>query len=290
MEDKDRADWLEKRRYGVGASEVASLLNLNPYKSVQDVWADKVIGADPLRDSEAMYWGRVLEDPIAQRYEQISGDTVIDPGRTSTQVHRDTSRLFATLDRILDRSGSMGALEIKNTGSSQADKWGTSDAPIYYRIQLQVQMEVFDFDWGVLAALVGGTKLVTPEFSRDIELGQMVVERVEWFWKFVQAGEPPPPQDNAIDVEVAKKLNADTGARISLDDMQRKTYHEWVAVKDQISTLTKAEKNLKTELKSYMGDATFADAGDGYCLKWQTQKRVVRPSTSYPRMFKRVKA
>lgn len=41
MTDDDRAEWLEWRRNGIGATDVAGILGVSPWASPWSVWADK---------------------------------------------------------------------------------------------------------------------------------------------------------------------------------------------------------------------------------------------------------
>ena len=42
MTNEQRAAWLEGRRRGIGGSDVAAVLGLNPWKTPLDVWNDKL--------------------------------------------------------------------------------------------------------------------------------------------------------------------------------------------------------------------------------------------------------
>ena len=42
MTNEQRAAWLEGRRTGIGGSDVAAVLSLNPWKPPLDVWNDKL--------------------------------------------------------------------------------------------------------------------------------------------------------------------------------------------------------------------------------------------------------
>src|SRR5262245_52949583 len=65
--DIDRAAWLEARRKGIGASEIAAVLGISPWESPFSLYWRKVNGWDYEPSSE-MEWGTRLEPVIAEKY------------------------------------------------------------------------------------------------------------------------------------------------------------------------------------------------------------------------------
>lgn len=74
-----RAEWLAQRRTGIGGSDVASILGLSPWRTPYQVWEDKTGRGEDQDDTPALYWGRLLEDPIRQAYADSTGLTVTKP-------------------------------------------------------------------------------------------------------------------------------------------------------------------------------------------------------------------
>ena len=66
--------WLEKRKNGVGGSDVAAILGLSSWTSEVELWLDKRGEADEVgeidkRDnSEVLEWGTILEPVIRKKY------------------------------------------------------------------------------------------------------------------------------------------------------------------------------------------------------------------------------
>ena len=73
MTNEQRAAWLEGRRTGIGGSDVAAVLGLNPWKTPLDVWNDKLGLSEDKGMSEPAYWGTVLEDTVAREFQQRTG-------------------------------------------------------------------------------------------------------------------------------------------------------------------------------------------------------------------------
>ena len=64
--DLARDDWLEVRRTGIGSSDAATAVGLNPYQSQLELWmhktgkADLLPAVDPNDDTSPMFWGTLL--------------------------------------------------------------------------------------------------------------------------------------------------------------------------------------------------------------------------------------
>lgn len=48
-------EWLEERKKGIGGSDAATILGLNPYKSNIDLWAEKTGKKEPPNISDKPY-------------------------------------------------------------------------------------------------------------------------------------------------------------------------------------------------------------------------------------------
>ena len=64
---KDKQQWLEGRRRGIGGSDVAAVLQLSPWRTPLDVWNDK-LGLSPEHEmTSSLYWGTTLEQVVAEQ-------------------------------------------------------------------------------------------------------------------------------------------------------------------------------------------------------------------------------
>ena len=54
--DMTREAWLDRRRAGIGGSDVAALLGLSRWKTPLDVFLDKTGRSEPIPDNEPMLW------------------------------------------------------------------------------------------------------------------------------------------------------------------------------------------------------------------------------------------
>ncbi len=66
-----REAWLAVRKDGIGSSDAAAAVGLNPYKSQLELWLEKtgrdagLPKSDPHDEESATYWGNILEPIVA---------------------------------------------------------------------------------------------------------------------------------------------------------------------------------------------------------------------------------
>lgn len=199
-------DWLRYRTRGIGASEVGTILGLNPYKCSAQLFYEKV-GEMSTNNVEniAMFLGKEQEDFIADLWQYWDPS---DPGegkmianyREGAKVRRcqrvnayvnnpDYPWLFVSLDRKINRfDGEMeGALELKTIAGYEADKWEGGIPPAYV-VQVQTQLLVCEFKFGELAVLKDGRDFQVYPFEYNPGICETIIERTREFWTRVEAG------------------------------------------------------------------------------------------------------
>ena len=88
----DRKAWLEARKQGLGGSDVATIAGLSKWKSQVQVFLEKTQAIEQEDvQSEAAYFGNVLEEVVAQEFAK----------RTGLKVQRRNA-IFATSSVSLD--------------------------------------------------------------------------------------------------------------------------------------------------------------------------------------------
>lgn len=77
-----REDWLEVRKNGIGGSDAAAAVGLNPYKSCLELWLEKtnrdanLPKPDPDDTTEPVFWGHVLEPIVAASYTKQTSNQI----------------------------------------------------------------------------------------------------------------------------------------------------------------------------------------------------------------------
>lgn len=187
-----REDFLASRKTGIGGSDVATILGVNPWQTALELYLEKRSEIEPKPDTEHTRAGRALESVIAHMYAERTGRRL----RRCNQMQRHPKHewLFAHVDREV--VGSRVIVEIKNVNPHMQRYWGAeaSDAaPDYVIPQPHTYMLIRDYPCADVAAFFGGSHLRVYTIERDREWDEMIVEATHTFWyDNVMAGVPPP--------------------------------------------------------------------------------------------------
>lgn len=172
-------EWLEDRRKGIGGSDVSTILGLNKYKSVYQLWLEKTGQVEVTSaQSEAAYWGNTLEEVVAEEFSKRTGKKV--RRRNRVFEHSKYPFLRANIDR--DIVGENAVLECKTANQHLANEWDEDEIPIQYICQVQHYMNVLNLDYVYFAVLIGGQKFIWKKMERDQELIDMITEKLVAFW------------------------------------------------------------------------------------------------------------
>jgi putative phage-type endonuclease len=125
--DLSRTEWLEVRKSGIGGSDAAAAIGLNPYMSPLELWLIKrgldanLPGPNPDDTNEPVYWGTLLEPIVAASYTKQTGNRV----RRINAVLRHPSIPFmlANIDREVIGVPGVQILECKTAGEFGARLW-----------------------------------------------------------------------------------------------------------------------------------------------------------------------
>jgi putative phage-type endonuclease len=201
--DMSQEDWLKYRKRGIGASEVGTVMGLNPYKSSIELFYEK-IGEELGYTVEniAMFMGKEQEPFMAKLWQFWDGDqeSVIRNWRSNTIVRRcqrvnayvNNPRfpwLFVSLDRKINHieGKGEGALELKTIEAWEAEKW-ENEIPPSYAVQVQTQILVCEFLWGELFTMKNGRHLECLPFDVHNELQDKILTLTKEFWDKVEKG------------------------------------------------------------------------------------------------------
>src|SRR5690606_3541619 len=98
--DLNRDEWLHARAKGIGGSDASVILGLNKWKTPFELWLEKTGQVIPeSSQSEAAYWGTVMEDIVAKEFETRTGKKV--RRRNATFQHPKYPFLIANVDRLV---------------------------------------------------------------------------------------------------------------------------------------------------------------------------------------------
>lgn len=185
------------RRTGISASDVASIVGVNPWRGPMDVYLDKMGLTEEQQETPAMAAGNRLEPVIADWYADDRGIPRDALRETGTVCHQSETWMLATPDRIVSHGGEKWGLECKTAGINQRHAWGDGpdDVPDYYRTQVAWCMAVTGLRRWDLAVLIGGQDFRVYTLTRDLELETALIERCRAFWLDHVAKQEPPELD-----------------------------------------------------------------------------------------------
>lgn len=194
-------DWLAYRRTGLGASDISTLMGLNPYKSSIELFYEK-IGIKSVYNMEniAMFMGKEQEAFVADLWQYWAGseESMIANYRAGKIVRKcqrvnyyvrnpKFPALYVSLDRKINKHEGKeeGSLEIKTISGYESEKW-VSGIPPAHIIQLQTQLMVCEFDYGELATLTDGRRFQVYPFEKLKSIFKTIAESVADFWLRVE--------------------------------------------------------------------------------------------------------
>lgn len=275
----ERAEWLNWRRGGIGASDVAGILNLSPWASPFSVWASKVDDTDDTHDTDAMEFGRRAEIMVAPWFADRTGLTVV--GEQTRCAHRDDPWKMCTVDGfVLDSPNSqmadaLGVLEIKTTSAS-ADEWA-NEIPVNYRCQATWAMHVTDQPhcwFAVLHLAFGRPRFEVYQFDRDPDEETFVVDACTRFWHdHVLTGEPPAVDGHQATTDAIKAHWPTADGSLQADALTRRMVDRVRAHKATAKLIEANIAEAENELRAALGDReALVDAAGDVLASWKPQQ------------------
>ncbi|KKI37493.1 endonuclease [Burkholderia vietnamiensis] len=273
----DRDDWLTVRKSGIGGSDAAAAVGLNPYKSQLELWLEKtgrdadLEKPDPKDTTHPVYWGTLLEPIVAAAYTQQTGNRV----RKVNAVLRHPTMPFmlANLDREIVGCSDVQILECKTAGINGARLW-KDGVPEYVTLQVQHQLAVTGKQAAHVAVLVCGQQLDVHRIDRDDELIARLVELEARFWQFVETDTPPPADgSDSADRALRSLFPRDAGSTVDFSDDSNlsATFADLISARAEIETREQVESQLKQRIQQAMGDASRAIFETGE-VSWKRSK------------------
>lgn len=282
---KNRAEWLEARTQGIGASEVATVVGLNPWETPYQLWRRKMGIDAPQDENFAMKAGHYLEDAVARFFADESGREVIRNSANDFMfVRTDKPFIRVSPDRTFWLPGmpknddNKGILECKTTQK----KIDPDDLPKHWFCQVQMNLGVAGYEHGSLAWLTAGCDFGYRDIDFDPDFYGWLCEEVERFWVDNILGKKEPDAVSAADV-VAKYATHTEGKTVEVSDTVFEAYASLCELKRDMGELENRKEDLESTLKMAFGDAESITYGGDTLATWKAPK----PSKSFDKdLFK----
>ncbi|AOK39888.1 YqaJ viral recombinase family protein [Burkholderia vietnamiensis] len=258
-----RDEWLEVRKNGIGGSDAAAAVGLNPYMSALELWLIKT-GRDanlPKPDADDMtepvYWGTLLEPIVAASYTTQTGNRV---RRVNAVLQHPTIPfMLANIDREVVGNREVQLLECKTAGEFGARLW-RDGVPEYVQLQVQHQLAVTGKQAADVAVLLCGQKLEVHRVVRDDALIARLIELEAAFWRYVETDTPPPADGSESADRALRCLYPGAGGTVDFtgDRNLSAAFADLVAVRAEINARQQVEAKLKQSIQQAMGEADRA--------------------------------
>lgn len=269
--DTDRAEWLQRRRAGIGGSDVAGILGLSPWASPWSIWADKVglIELDT-ESTPAQEFGTRAEPMLKLWFEDETGLIVRGTQAEYTDPQRPWMRV--TLDGEAWPPGwseepdarMLGVVEYKAT-SEPPSAWADGP-PVHYQCQASWAMAITGARrvwFGVLHIAFGRPAFRVYLFERDDEDITTIVEACDRFWHdHVLTGIPPAADGTRATTDaIAAVYTAPTEDTVETDD----DLAAWIDLLHDAERVIEANSQVvdeaKNRIRAALGDATVLTRG-----------------------------
>jgi putative phage-type endonuclease len=204
----DYQSWLEYRNKGIGGSDISIICGINKFKSCMKLWMEKT-GLIPLEptDSEAAYWGTVLEPIVKKEFTNRTGLKIRE--KKAIIQHPQYEFMLANVDGLVKDKDGICIFEAKIATAFKADHW-KHGVPPEYQLQVQHYMSVTGYKKAYVAVLIGGNTFVYYEVKRDEGIIQPMIKIEQNFWYHVQNRIPLEIDGSDASVEYLNELFRDS--------------------------------------------------------------------------------
>lgn len=272
-----RDEWLEVRKHGIGSSDAAAAVGLNPYKSQLQLWMEKtgrdadLPQPDPDDTTSPVYWGTLLEPIVAASYTKQTGRRVRKVN--AVLQHPERPWMLANIDREVIGAGDVQILECKTAGEFGARLW-KDGVPEYVQLQVQHQLAVTGKHAADVAVLICGQQLQVHRIQRDDDLIAKLMMLQERFWHYVTS-DTPPPVDGSDSAATALQClyPRDNGDRLdfSQDSQMSALFTDLQDARFQLDKYKKLEEQYKQKIQQAMGNVSHATFETG-SVSWKRSK------------------
>lgn len=272
----NREQWLSVRQQGIGSSDAAAAIGLNPYQSQLALWLEKTGRAtqaqpDPDDDTSPMYWGTVLEPIVAQHYSKRTGNKV---RRVNAVLqYPNESFMLANLDREIVGNADVQVLECKTAGIHGAKLWADG-VPEYVQVQVMHQLAVTGKRAADVAVLIAGQELRVYRIERDEQMIANLIELKRQFWHYVET-DTAPPADGSDSAETSLRclFPHDNGESVdfSHDADLNHVFEDLLAIRQTLKANEAQESLLRQRIEQEMGNASKAQFQSG-TVTWKRSK------------------
>lgn len=253
------------RTSGLGASELAAIGGLSPWRTPLDIWLSKIEGTQQEATTASQQLGLDIEGFLVHGIPGAKRNSV-----TKSHPEWPVVRLFATPDGWADRGATL--IEAKSVTSRFAD-WADGAIPEYYRVQAAGQLACYPQARKVtFSVLMGGRHEVRHQERGVLDEEEVVEHAMRWWANYIVREVVPPPVNDEDRWTIARRNAADHRmTRLASADEEAAAL-DLLVLRERIRALKAEEEATRLRLGELATD--YDIAGSTWKATWS--KRVER--------------
>lgn len=209
-------EWIEWRKKGIGASEVAPLMGILRYSTPYSVWAEKVGLSTGFAGNFATQRGTEMESKARTLYELIEMEDL----PPALAVHPKWDFCRVSLDGYSKELSRI--LEIKVPGKEAHSIAMSGQVPEWYIPQVQYQLAVTGANELHYFSLGPDDTHAIVKVAPDLELQASIILKVQDFWEnFVLTKTSPPLTDEDDKIVIEGEVAEICGELLRKDEMKK---------------------------------------------------------------------
>lgn len=263
-------EWMYYRNNGITGSRIAAIMGVSPFDTPLSVYLEMTGQSQPKEQTDAMYFGSVLEDFIGWEFTNRTG-LEIEKINAILQ-HPIYDKFLANIDFGVNAE-EQALLECKNVGEYMHKDW-KEGAPKYYYMQGQWYLGVTGLKTVYFAALCGGNKFIIHKYNRDEKLIETMYEKANDFW-YCHIEPQIPPEAIEGDSATLKTLypQHEDGKTIELEDSEVSLVGNLFNTKVALEQAEESYNLAKIKMQERMGDAEVVNHNGLPIATWKTNAK-----------------
>lgn len=272
--DMNREQWLEARRAGIGGSDAAAIVGMNPYSTPWSVWADKMGISGPKEETEAMRLGTYLEPYVADRFCELSALRV---RRVNAIIYNPKLPwALANIDRRV--VGEEAGLECKTTSAWNTKAFKGGEFPDRYYVQCVHYLAVTEWRRWYLAALVMGEGVHVYQMTRvpndtvpawcegsvyvdQEEIDSLMGAEADFWTRYCLDKTPPPADGDKQSTSILQSLYSPVDGDADIGVFGAQAAETYIALRGQKQALEKEMERCKQVILQALAGANRGHSG-----------------------------
>jgi putative phage-type endonuclease len=266
------------RAKGIGASELAAILGLDPYRTPLDVWMEKTGRKPKFEGNEATFRGNVFEDAVGQYMQRAIGEDCVQE-KCSFVVSDISEVIRCNPDRIYynRKTGERKGGELKTTiervtEEDLTDPENPKKLPWLFQCQwCMVCTGLRKWELGWLGAFFNYTQ-VTIEYNEG--LANMLTDFVlDWWDKHIVNDIQPDPVNAADALVIWPK---DNGEAFEANDTLADLIRDYASAKGQAKAWAEKADSMADRIKLAFGACSYANIQGNRAASYKADKRGIK--------------